>query len=207
MLKIPFYKNPGEECLQACIKMVMAYYFPGKEIGHDEINKSLGRKKGKWTIPSQAAVALYGYGLKTKCFSSKDFPGNTVGEVKQSFKASFGKDYDKLEKHLDFEVFFNLHNQAKNKKLYEIQEHNWGDIVDYYNNGCIVIPVIDYNILLGKDGPYMGHFVLVTDINKESITIHDPDIGPNLNYKKSNFIRAFKAKEIDDDLLVVYSKL
>lgn len=206
MLNIPFYKNPGKECMQACIKMVTAYYFSVKEIGFDEINKKMGRKKGKWTIPSQAAIALNDFGLKVKCFSSKDYPGSNLDEVVKFYKDAFDKDYNKLKKHLDIKTFFNFHKLAKKKGLYEVRRHEWDEIVEYFQKGYIVVPVIDYNVLRGKDGPYIGHFVVIVDINQEKITIHDPDVGANLEYKKKDFIQAFKTKEIDDDLLVICSK-
>ena len=174
-----------------------------RENGLADINSKMGCRPGKWTIPSQAVVALNGYGLNAKCFSSQDFPVDTMAGAKDFYKNAFGSDYKSLEKYIDIEVYVKFHKRAKSKGLYEVRKHDWDDLVNYFNNSSIVIPLIDYNILRGKDGPYIGHFVLIVNIDNESITIHDPDVGPNKQYNKEDFIKAFKAKEIDDDLLII----
>ena len=72
-INIPFIKSRGFECGQTCVAMMIKYYFPEFEPDFDEFNKIIGHKPGLYTFPSQSVLLLDHYGIKAKCFSSKDY--------------------------------------------------------------------------------------------------------------------------------------
>ncbi len=66
MLDIPFVKNPGGQCGQACMVMALKYYFSEKEFSIRQMSELMKRRDGKWTFPYQNAVVLDESGLKVK---------------------------------------------------------------------------------------------------------------------------------------------
>lgn len=48
---IPFYSNTSDDthCLQACLKMLLKYFYPNEEYSWEELDKLTGKKEGMWT--------------------------------------------------------------------------------------------------------------------------------------------------------------
>ena len=205
MLKIPFVKNPGKQCGQACMVMALKYYFPDKEFTIEQINSLIKRKEGKWTFPQQNAVALDELGLRVKAYSSIDIPIGRDNIIK-SFRKSFGNDYDEVIKNIDLETHEYFSNIAKEKKLFEVCRHSIEDIGGYVNRGCVVMACVNSQVLYDRKGLFVGHLVIIVGMSQYSVWINDPDRGSEMKYPKKLFEKAYKVPEIDDDILVVFGK-
>jgi len=205
MLKIPFVKNPGKQPGQACMLMALEYYFPDKEFTVEQVNSLMRRKEGEWIFPQQSAVALNELGLNAKAYSSIDIPTGRPAVI-NSFRGSFGKDYDKAIENSDLENYEHFSKIAKEKRLFEVRHHSIEDIGEYVNHGCAVMARVASQVLYGRRGPFVGHSVIVVGMSRYSVWINDPDRGSDMKYPKDLFEKAYKVPEIDDDILVVFGK-
>jgi hypothetical protein len=163
------------------------------------------RKPGKWTFPYQNAAALDELGLKVKSFSSVDVPVEREAMIK-SFKDAFGGDYDEIIKKVDLDICEYSIKIAKERKIFEVRRHSLDDIEKYAAAGYLAMVCIDLNILNGKEGVFLGHFVIIVGIDKENVWINEPNQGANIRYPRILFENAYTAPEIDDDILVVFGK-
>lgn len=182
--------------------MIIRYLRPHTKIDFDKFNEIIHHKKGKYTFPLQLAILLNHYGLNVKCFSSDDV--KTTQEDSEQFKRWFGKDYDYEMQFVSPESYNWVVITGKKKGLFAKRKTSFGEILNYFKKGNIVSFPVDWNTLVGKKGPYEGHFVVLTEIDGENVCLHDPDIGPFVKYKKETVEKAYHHPAIADDLLVVY---
>ena len=94
ILDIPFAKNPGNQCGQACALMILKYFYPKKKVGLKDFNKVIKYKPNKWTFPIQHAIALNHFGIKARAFSKENYLTGQKGI--EQFKKWFGKDFKKI---------------------------------------------------------------------------------------------------------------
>ena len=69
--------------------------------------------------------------------------------------------------------------------------------------------LIDRNKIVGKEGFYQGHFIIVTGFDDQNVFYHE--YGPenseaNKKVLKSTFIDAWNANGTDNDIIIVYGK-
>ena len=201
-LNIPFIPSRGFECGQTCAAMMIKHYFPDFEPDFEEFNKIIGHRKGLYTFPSQEAVLLNHFGLKIKCFSSKEYFKN-----EDEFKANWGeKNWEEQKKFVDLANHDKFRRQMIELGLFEKRNHNIEQLLEYTKNGFPVQICIDWNSLSGKGGSYQGHFVIISGVEGDSVYLHDPDHEPYMKYAKTKLEKAFKHPVIDDDTIVAFGK-
>lgn len=205
MLNVPFVKNPGGQCGQACMLMALGYYFPEKKFTFEQINDLIGRKEGMWTFLTQDAAAMDQIGLKVKVYSSTDIPAGRQAVI-DSFKQALGKDFKSIMEHIDLDIYESFAKIAKKEGLFEVRNNSLGDLKIFFDQGCLVIPKVDRGALLNCQGAFRGHFVLIVDMDNEFVTIHDPSDGPAIRYPIGIFDQAHAVLAVDGDVLVVYVK-
>jgi uncharacterized protein YvpB len=87
-----------------------------------------------------------------------------------------------------------------------VRHRSLDDIEKYADAGYLAMVCVDLNILNGKEGVFLGHFVIITGIDKENVWINEPNRGSNIRFPGKLFEDAYTAPEIDDDILVVFGK-
>lgn len=201
-LNIPFIKSRGFECGQTCAAMMIKYYFPDFEPDFEEFNKIIGHKEGMYTFLSQEVVLLDHFGLKAKCYSKKEY-----FKDENEFKINWGeKNWEEQKKFVDLKNHEKFRLQMMELGLFEKRSHSIDQLSEYTKEGFPVQLCIDWNTLSGAKGPYQGHFVVISEVEGDSVSIHDPDSGPYVKYSKDKLSEAFKHPVIDDDVVVVFGK-
>lgn len=203
-LDIPFVRPRGLECGQACAAMIIKYFKPATKMDFDKCNKIIHHVPGMYSFPLQLAILLDYYGLKAKCFSSGVF--NTTKEDPGMFARWFGKDLQYEMKFINVKTFDWMIKTGRRKKLYQNKKTKFDKIIKLFMKGNLVCFPIDANTLLGKKGPYEGHFVVVSGVEGNSVFLHDPDVGPFVKYKKEKVEKAYTHPAIAEDLVVVYGR-
>lgn len=203
-LEIPFIKNRGFECGQACAAMIIKYYFPSFDPNFDEINKIIHHKKDSYTFPPQLAILLNHFKIKSEVFSSDDIKKSD--EDPDQFKRWYGKDFEQEMKNIDLDNFNWMVDKIRKLNLFAQKKTEFDELLELFNNGYIVSIPIDWNTLTNKIGSYEGHFVVISGISGNTILVHDPDIGPFQKYDIKLLKRAWNHPAIADDYLIAYDK-
>jgi len=203
-LNVPFVKNRDWECGQACVAMMIKYFYPDFEPDFKEFNKIIHQKSGKYTHPPQLGILLDAFEVKVKVFSSDDI--KLSGEDSEQFKRWFGKDYEYEMKYIDLQSFDWMVREFRKRNLFEVRQTKFEELLGYFRKGYLIGIPIDWNSLVGKKGHYEGHFVLITGVSGDYIFIHDPDVGPFIRYPISRLKTSWKHPAIAQDCIVAYGK-
>lgn len=198
-LKVPFYKQTTEmNCGPTALKMVFSYF--GKEFDADLIEKEAGIKQGKAVSTIRLAIASASLGFKTKFFSKSLYFDEKNLEL----------DFYKQHGDLDIEESKTLIKEAKIKGV-ELNEKtiSLGELLSYLSQDSLPIVLLDWNLIIGKEKSYQGHFVPIVGYDKDSVYVHNQgftDTRPFFKIKKERFDKARKARGTDEDILVIYRK-
>lgn len=157
-----------------------------------------------YTFPPQIAILLDYYRVKAKAFSSDDV--KKLDEDPDQFKRWFGKDYQHEMKFVDLVSFDWMVSEIRRKQLFEVKRTKFEDLISFFREGFLVCLPIDWNTLVKKRGPYQGHFVILSGIEKDNILIHDPDVGPFLSYPIKQLKKAWQHPAIAEDYFIAFGK-
>lgn len=202
-LDIPFIKSRGLECGQACCAMIIKYFYPVFEPDFDKSNKIMHHTPEKYSFPLQNAILLDHYKVKAKCFSSEDVP--LTSEQPDIFKKWFGNEYEQQIKYVDIPSHDWMVRTSRKKNLFKKRTTSFKQLLEIAEKNIVMMP-IDWTTLSGRKGNYEGHFVIISGLQEDSIFIHDPDIGPNQEYKFEEIKKAWEHPIITDDSIVAYGK-
>lgn len=199
-LNIPFIKSRGFECGQACAAMMVKYYHSDFIPDFDEINRIIHHLPGKYTFPPQLAMLLDHYGVATHVYSSDDIRKSL--EDPNQFKRWWGNDYEHEIKFLDLPSYDWMVESMRVKQLFTLKSTNFSKLLNHLDHGHLVGMPIDWQTIIGKNGPYQGHFVVISGIEGDNLLIHDPDIGPYQPHPISLIEKAWHHPAIANDYIV-----
>lgn len=192
--------------MQVTMKSVLKYFL-NKDFSLEELDKLTGRKENLSTWTTQGVAVLHDLGLKVKYYSKSDLKPFLEGEP--FIRKHFGKDAEKILKSTDIPVLLESIKIVLKYNIFEIKKLSFKDIENHIKQGHILVILIDNNKIVGKEGFYQGHFVVVTGFDDENIFYHDS--GPknpeaNKKVKKKVFEEAMNANGTDNDCIIVLGK-
>lgn len=210
LLKIPFYKSEGDpnRCYEASMKSVLKYFFPEKDFSFEELDELVGRKPRMWTYTHQIVPVLHDLGLSV-IFCSTD-PMDSLSSVKSFMellkKYKTQESIDHVLKNTDVETVVNAAVKCKQYDLFEHKRLAFSEIQRHLDQGHIPMMLLDRNILIGKKGPYQGHFVVVTGYDDNFVYYHENlEKAPKSNAKvrKDVFVKAWDNSGTGNDVVLV----
>lgn len=206
-MNIPFFPNLDKNhCTQACVKMILKYYYPEKDFSFEQIDKLFGfGKKILWSCPSQAVVVLDGLGLKAKWYGIIDVE-EFLKEGEDYIKKN-SKDWKTILEHMDVNLHMRFTKESLKRNLLENKKLTFEDVESFFRKGNIICLVTNVNVLKDKEG-YQGHIVLITDIGEDFVEIHNPGLPPKPNEKinKEKFIQSWYYPDTGRYALIVFGK-
>lgn len=185
-MSLPFYSNLKSDthCFQAALKITLKYFFPKKKFSYKILDKMSYHPNLKyWTWPMAGLLSLVRFGLKVKFHSHLDYqkfakdgeqylsriyPEEHVRTIVK-FTADMQREMEHANKMIKLGIFSN-----RKITLEEVERK--------FANSGICIFLINSNVLSRKRG-YVGHFVVLTGIDKNYVQIHDPGLPPRQNRK------------------------
>ena len=207
-MEIPFYPNSknGMNCMQACMQMILKYYFPEKDYSLEKLNELTGVGNRKiWSNIRQAAVVLDDLGLKVESYSTGDielFLKNPKEYAREHYN-----DWESILKKIDLDLNVEFTKECLKRGLFEHKKTSFEEIGSFFDEGRLIMCALNMNIFENKEW-YRGHFVLITDIREDKIQFHDPGLPPvpNRIEEKDKFIEAFYSHDTDRGVVVVLRK-
>lgn len=208
MFKIPFFSNDRTDlhCMQACMQMILKYYYPDKKFSIFKINKLLkiGNKK-MYGFPEMEVVVLSDLGINAKYYSSSD-DRKWYDKGKEYLLDKYSREVaEDIWKMTNFKIQKHFFIKALKEKRFIHKKLSFKDLEAFFRKGYLVSPIININALENKKG-YAGHAVLITNIDKDSLIFHDPGLppAPDSKIKKRDFIKAWQSAGTDNTVVVVF---
>lgn len=181
MNHIPFYENLKDDthCVQAALKMVLGFFDPERVYTFAELNEITAHEEGKWTWQYAMSDWLGKNGFVVVAI--EDFDTNAfVDDGEGYLEKHWTPEVYEIQKHYsNFSAEKTFAERAlKNKNVtLTSRPATIDDVLDYFSQGYVVMVSINPNILNDGEG-YASHVVVVTNIDEEHITFHDPGLPP-----------------------------
>ena len=207
-----FYPNEPDDihCLQSVFRMVHEGLL-GEKLTLEQAEKMTGFTPGKSTWPFMAMLSTLQSGLSVrnieKNFNAELFVQDykaailkqTTPEMLQIFEetSDLGKLSGLVAQTLLFEAM-----------TYEEREPSWSDIIHYVKQPETAVTCnVNARALYGNRDGWVGHFVLVVDIDENKIILDDPGSPPeeHVMVEKEDFLNAW-SREPAVANLIVFSK-
>jgi hypothetical protein len=193
-VKIPFFPNTddGTHCFQAAIKMALSYLLPNRELSYDFLDKVSKKKPGKWTWPTAAIFWMIGEGLTVRLVEEFDY-SSFAKKGYDYLVDRYGEAVAKAQRdNSDLPEEAKLASKFRSKDIVEYRSPTIADVEKEIKKGRVVIVNLNAQGLYGLDG-YSGHFVVICDVERDGVTLHDPGLPPrpSLRVKYAEFERAW----------------
>lgn len=186
IMNIPFYSNTKDNthCFQACLKMILKFNFPEKNFSFAELDRVTAHQKGKWTwdIAGMLFMSKIGFDVVNwDIFDYKRF--SEQGE--KYLKSVWPEDvFVAQKKHSDFrqeQKFAKKYIESKRIKFVK----KWATLKEMeklFSKNFQIITIINPFVIENENG-YGSHSVVITNLEKNFITYHDPGLPPVENRK------------------------
>ena len=184
-LNLPFYSSPDDtHCFQAVLKMILAYFLPGRSYTWADLETISAKKERLWTWPTAAVIALREMGFDVVLI--EDFDYERFAERGEDYVLEhYGGEVGRVQiDHSDVAQEMRLARELIGIIMPKVAVPSFGDIKRLMSLGYVLACNLNSRILNNKDG-YAGHFVVITGIDDDHITLHDPGIPPHPNRKVS----------------------
>lgn len=181
---VPFFANTEDNtrCFQASLRMVLAYFFPGRDFSWNELDRISKKAKGLWTWPLAALLWLTENGFEVKNIEVFDYPA-FVKRGGKYLVETFGEEMGKAQiEHSDIEQERKISKDFVKQVRTEQRLPMLRDIQKLLQEGFLVVCNVNARVLNQKPG-YAGHFVVITTLDGKQITLHDPGLPPVKNRK------------------------
>lgn len=188
MLQIPFYQNTKDNthCMQAVLKSVLKFYSPKRNYSFKYLDRVTAHKKGLWTWNSALLVFLAERGFQViniENFNYRKF--SQAGE--EYLRKTWSKEvFETQKKFSDFQNEQRLAGKLVSNKNIQLEQRPaiLRDLFRLFREGYIILCGINPYVLDHQKG-YAGHIVILLDIDKNSVTFHDPGLPPQKRHKAS----------------------
>lgn len=203
-LDIPYVKQKGPTCVPSQVTMALNYYYPERNYTLAQLDQMIGREGDKWAWFSQALPILVQEGLDAHYYSVTPYEHLTPEYVLEYYGEDNGKlinevtDWEGLNESIKF---------LKTSKRYAKKKLPWQFVERAFNQGNVIMMIIDYNTLKEMPGLYSGHGVTITSINQTHVTFHNSAGEPNQAAEKEKFKEAWNAFGTDNDIIIIKGKL
>ena len=209
-MKVPFFSNTadGTHCFQAALSIVFGSIWPDRKFSIEELDRISAKMSGKWTWPTAAMLWMMEQGLEIRLVEDFDYEDFADRGEKYLYDR-LGDEVARAQienSEIDQELAF-AKRFAKLAPL-ECRIPNFKDIEKLLSEGFLIICNINAAALFGQKG-YSGHFIVVYECDKTTLTIHDPGLPPkpSLKVDKKAFERAWAyPTEREKNLLAIRAR-
>ena len=184
---VPFYENTSDNthCFQACLKMVLKYFFPEEDYSWKYLEKISAKVPGKWTWSMAALIWLANKDIEIKNIEIFDYK-KFIDKKEDYLLEFYGKEVAKkqienssIPQEIEFSKKF-----IKEADI-EMKSPDISDIKALLDRGFLIGCNVNSNALNNEEG-YTGHYVIVRGYDSNNLFANDPG-RPGKENKKISF--------------------
>lgn len=173
---VPFYANiDSTHCYQACLRMIMKYFYPQREYSWQELRQASAKAEGLWTWPMAGMVWLQQSGLELLNVEDFDYERFITEGEEYLIERSGETVARKQIEHSDIEQEYHYARELLKNITTEARVPSQAELKQKLDGGDLVVCNVNSHTLAGREG-YVGHFVLLIDYDDKGFTLHNP--GP-----------------------------
>lgn len=199
---VPFVANTADDthCLQAAYMSIAKYFDPHFDIPMDKWSELTGYEEGLGTWANAGLVWFNNHGYEVKHIELFDF-AEFIKRPREYMIETHGKKAGKWGyEHTNVPSEIKRIKEMLGKDIIKQKEPNLRDIQRGLEEGYLARVTVNSERLNGTDG-YIGHAVVITGYDDESLILHDPGLPalPNRRVLMKDFEAAWsdQGKELD----------
>lgn len=208
-MNIPFYINHGHRCGPTALKSALGAILPERKFSHGYLDNLINRFGEDITFPCQIANALKKLNLKFKYFIRPNWQESLMEEnFKEIIKRKYYPYGNQLLEHVNLAVIEECAISLKGEErvIERVEKPDIKELTNILKTGGIPICLINYDVFIGRENQFRGHYIILTEIDREFITYHESGpVGakPHAKAKISRFMNSWNLCFFDHDLVVV----
>lgn len=208
MLNIPYEAQKDfNACALACYTMVARYFFP--EVTAEQMTKIAGWEPGYvvwsfkfWLWLADKGIRIEDYDIMDcEAWASNGIEGlrNSVPQSEFEFYTANTKDLNSYA--VDIQAIF-----ANKNFTYHRERPKLETILNALENKKVCEITLNSGIL-NNEKEFNMHRVVVLDINKNDVIVHDPDRGPYFKIPREIFLQAWLGETTPEPELCIYERI
>jgi hypothetical protein len=164
--------------------MILGFFEPNKKYSVEDMEKITGKQPEEATWGMQWSIWFINHGYDIKHYTTFDFAAFQAKGV-EYIRETYGSEIAKWQtENSDINKAKELTAKFIKKVKVVKKRPTIMDIREAMTDKYLVKVAVNQKMLNGKVG-YVGHSVVVTDVNDESVWIHDPGLPAFENKKVS----------------------
>lgn len=168
-MKPKFYLNQGRRCAQTVMKSVLNSF-----VSMNELENLTGRKGMQITTPIQMIYGFSQLGIKSIYFVKPNFTELSLDEFQEQVLKDFGED---TYRRTNFEFIDKAWREIIESENFSIKgRFDFEDLTKLIKEGKTPIVLINYDIFVGREDKKSGHYLIINEVNRNSV--HVIDCGP-----------------------------
>lgn len=177
MKPVPFFSNTDNlHCFQASIRMVLKYFLPERDFSWPQLEEMSAVKPDNATWPQATMPELHNMGFEiamVEAFDAHSF----IEKGADYLKAAFGEEAAEWQiNHSDIPNEQRIYKELLDSSIrLEQRSPSLDDIRNYLQEGYLIVYIVNSRRLNKKSG-YVGHAVVVYELDEATITFHDPGL-------------------------------
>lgn len=183
-LAVPFYPNEIDNlhCFQACLKMVLKYFWPEREFSKDELEKITAYNEKLLTWQMAGTLWMKNNGFEIRNIEVFDY-GRFVQDGGKYLLEEFGAEVGKIQiENGDIPQEQKFAAQYLQKVEIEKRIPNLNDVKKLLQEGYLIICGVNSAALVERTD-YLAHSIVVKGFENNFLIIHDPGLPPLENLK------------------------
>lgn len=204
-LDVPFFANDGDgnQCLLVCARTAI-YRHTGKDISLSELDDLSGRPANGWTYTQQMVLPLLEEGCRVEYYSITPIEKFLAGE--EFFSRHYGELWQTIAPKVNLPAILRATEAVIDKHCFTQRKFSEDDFCQALAAGYTVIVNIDYNTLMGNQGKYGGHSVVLTGYTPSEFIYHEngpKNPRPHVHVDRALFLEAWNHAATDNDVVLV----
>jgi hypothetical protein len=180
-LEVPFFSNTPDNfhCFQAALRMVLAYYIPGRTYDWEELDRVTAHT-ANYTWPSAGLLYCASIGFILRVIDDLDYERFCLEGYDYLVELA-GKEIAEDQRiNSDLPQEMRYAKQLIATLPVEKRIPSRIDITECLEKGMLVVCNVNLSALDNKAG-YTAHFVVAIGANDRGIWLHDPGLPPRQN--------------------------
>lgn len=191
-----FHQSASDDCYQACLAMILKFFFPQEDFPAPRLNSLTRHRPGYWTLEAQLVPALLERQLQVELHASTPYAELTPELAARRYgPVGAGK--------IDFQALA-WAREVLTPGVFFPHEMEWNELASRFRQGWAVMFCVNEEVLMRQNrGRFLGHGLVLTGVSETHARVHDPARQENMLYPQRLLAAAFGSPGTDHAVLLV----
>ncbi len=186
----------GGSCYQACLAMILGYFFPQEKFSPADLDRPTHHRPGSWTFEAQLLAPLADHHLKVELHATTPYDKLTPELAAKRYGQA-------VAQKLDFQALAWAKSYLQPGVFFQ-HPIEWKELLKRFRQGWVTFLCVNEDVLVKQNlGVFLGHGLVLTGLSKAQARVHDPARADNMLYPLPQLEAAFTSPGTDRACLFI----